>query len=59
MEKGKHNGDNNDGDNDDVLSFEEEWRVVAMTFDRVMLISFSVIFIIGTIACFAHTKYVV
>ena len=44
---------------DDDLSFEEEWRIVAMTMDRIMLIGFSIVFIVGTLGIFAHTRYVV
>ena len=39
-------------------SSEEEWRVVAQTFDRCLFVLFILIFGIGTIACFAHTTYV-
>ena len=60
---GDNDGDN-DGDNtrhfsgEDDLTFEEEWRLVAMTIDRLLFIGFMAIFAVGTFACFAHTKYV-
>ena len=52
-------GNTMDNGSDDCLSFEDEWRVVAMTVDRLLLLLFSLVFLVGTIACFAHTKYVV
>ena len=49
--------DKHDGDNEG-FTFEEEWRIVAMTIDRIFLVFFSVVFVVGTIACFANTEYV-
>ena len=43
----------------DELSLEEEWRVVAMTIDYGMFIFFMILFVLGTIGCFAGTKYIV
>ena len=40
------------------FSFEEEWRIVAMTVDRVLFIFFSIVFIAGTIGFYAPTNYV-
>ena len=55
----QNNGDNrNDGDNNGDLSFEEEWRVVAMTIDRILLILSIIAFIIGTLVSFVDSKYV-
>lgn len=52
----------NDGDNyeyDGICTFEEEWRVVAMTIDRCLFIGFLVFFFIGTSCVFAKTTYVI
>lgn len=43
---------------DDDHHFKAEWRIVAMTIDRCLFIFFVVIFMITTIACFAHTNYI-
>ena len=42
----------------DDLTLEEEWRVVAMTIDRFLFLGFMAIFVVGTIACFANTKFI-
>ena len=53
-----YNGDNKKNNGDNGYTFQEEWRVVAMTIDRILFIASIVIFIVGTIGCFARTKYV-
>ena len=43
---------------DEDHTFKGEWRIVAMTIDRCLFIFFVTIFILTTIACFAHTTYI-
>ena len=54
-----YDGDNNAPDGDTKYTDGEEWRVVAMTIDRMLFIGSMIVFIAGTIGVFARTNYVV
>lgn len=43
---------------DEETVYKAEWRIVAMTIDRCLLILFLSIFVIATISCFGGTKFV-
>ena len=53
----RHRGKVNEDEIDD-LTFEEEWRIVAMTLDRFLFIFFILALVVGTIACFVNVEWV-
>ena len=55
----EYDGDNNEPNGDTKYTDGEEWRVVAMTIDRMLFIGSMIVFIAGTIGVFARTNYVV
>ena len=58
----KHGGDkcSYDGDNSDEeeVTFEDEWRIVAMTVDRCLFMFFVTMFLLTSVACFSNHSFV-
>ena len=59
LDDGKSSKGDEHYDGYNKLTFEEEWRIAAMTLDRILQVVFMIIFLIGTVACFSNTKYIV
>ena len=57
MEERSNDNEKEGNQGNQEYTMEEEWAIVGKTCDHCLFAIFMVVFIIGTISCFANVKY--